>query len=78
MTEFNNLKRSYSLAMQFVLARNLGYHEAKASNEALHKFCENMVENSFYSDMDKAAMKMQLDLLKDALSEEIRCVYNVR
>ena len=44
----------------------------------LHKFYEDMVENSLYSDMDKAVMKLQLNLLKVAFSEEIRRVYNVR
>ena len=78
MTEFDHLKRSYTSAVQFLLVSNVGYHRAKASNEMLHKFYENMVENSLYSDMDKAAMKLQLDLLKEAFSEEIRRVYNVR
>lgn len=78
MSEFDNLKRSYTFAVQFLLASNVGYHKAKVSNEMLHKFYENMVENSLYSDMDKAAMKLQLDLLKEAFSEEIRCAYNVR
>ena len=77
MSEFDNLKRSYTSAAQFLLVSNVGYHKAKASNEMLHKFYENMVENSLYSDMDKAAMKLQLDLLKEAFSEEIRRVYNV-
>ena len=42
----------------------------------LHKFYENMVENSLYSDMDKAAMKLQLELLKEAFSQEIKLCYN--
>ena len=78
MTEFDNLKRSYTFAVQFLLAGNVGYHQAKTSNEMLHKFCENLVENSLYSDMDKAAMKLQLNLLKEAFSEEIKQVYGVR
>lgn len=77
MTEFDNLKRSYTFAVQFLLASNVGYHKAKASNEMLHKFYENMVENSLYSDMDKVAMKLQLDLLKETFSQEIRLCYNV-
>ena len=78
MTEFDHLKRSYTSAVQFLLVSNVGYHRAKASNEMLHKFYENMVENSLYSDMDKAAMKLQLDLLKEAFSEEIKSVYHIR
>lgn len=78
MTEFDNLKRSYTFAVQFLLASNVGYHKAKVSNEMLHKFYENMVENSLYSDMDKAAMKLQLNLLKEAFSEEIKSCYHTR
>lgn len=77
MNEFDHLKRSYTSAVQFLLVSNAGYYRAKAANELLHKFYENMVENSLYSDMDKAAMKLQLDLLKEAFSEEIRHVYNM-
>lgn len=77
MTEFDNLKSSYTFAVQFLLASNIGYHKAKASNEMLHKFYEDMVENSLYSDMDKAAMKLQLDLLKEAFSEEIKSIYHI-
>lgn len=76
MTEFDHLKRSYASAVQFLLFSNAGYHRAKAANEMLHKFYENMVENSLYSDAIKAAMKLQLDVLKEAFSEEIRLCYN--
>lgn len=77
MTEFDNLKRSYTLTVQFVLASKSGYHDAKAANELLHHLYENLVENSFYSDMDKAYMKLELQLLKEAFSEEIRCFYGI-
>lgn len=77
MTEFDNLKRSYTLTMQIILASNSGYHQAMHENEILHKFCENLVENSLYSDMDKASMKIDLKLLKEALSEEIKRAYNM-
>lgn len=77
MTEFDNLKRNYVLMVQLGLASKSGYHEAKAGNELLHHFCEKLVENSLYSDMDKASMKLDLKLLKEALSEEIKRVYNM-
>ena len=77
MTEFDNLKRNYALMVQLGLASKSGYHEAKAGNELLHHFCEKLVENSLYSDMDKASMKSELKLLKEALSEEIKRVYNM-
>lgn len=51
MNEFDNLKRSYTFAVQFLLASNIGYHKAKASNEMLHKFYEDMVENSLYTSL---------------------------
>lgn len=75
MTEFDNLKRSYALAIQFVLASNVGYHKAKALNEMLHKSYEDLVENSLYSNTDKAFMKIQLMLLKETLSKEIDSYY---
>ena len=52
MTEFDNLKRSYTFAVQFLLASNVGYHQAKASNEMLHKFYENMVEQNAPNNME--------------------------
>ena len=48
MNEFDHLKRSYTSAVQFLLVSNAGYYRAKAANELLHKFYENMVENSLY------------------------------
>lgn len=75
MTEFDNLKRNYTLTIQLGLASKSGYHEAKTANELLHHFCENLVENSPYNDMDKASMKLELKLLKEALSEEIKHAY---
>ena len=50
---------------------NAGYEEAKRGNDLLHKFCENCVDNSNYSDLDKQNMKQELELVKEALSQEI-------
>ena len=75
MTEFDNLKRNYTLTVQLMLTTKMEYHEAKRGNEVLHKFCENLVENSLYNDMNKTAMKIELNLLKEALSEEINRFY---
>lgn len=77
MTEFDNLKRNYALMVQLGLASKSGYHEAKAGNELLHHFCEQLVENSLYSETDKASMKFELKLLKETLSEEIKRAYNM-
>lgn len=75
MTEFDNLKRNYALMVQLGLASKSGYHEAKAGNELLHHFCEKLVENSLYSEVDKASMKSELKLLKEAFSKEIDSYY---
>lgn len=76
MTDFENLKRSYALTMQVVLATKSGYLAAMHDNELLHKLCENLVKNSFYSDQEKTSMKLDLHLLKEAFSKEIKHVYN--
>lgn len=53
------------------LMQNAGYEEAKRGNDLLHKFCENCVDNSNYSDSDKQNMKQEPELVKEALSQEI-------
>lgn len=75
MTQFDNLKSNYALTIQLGLGGNIGYQSATAWNESLHKFCENLVESSCYSDAQKAAMKAELELLKEVLSKEIDCHY---
>ena len=50
MIEFENLKRNYVLTIQFGLASNTGYNKAKHGNDVIHKFCEQLVENSNYHD----------------------------
>ena len=71
MIDYLNLKNSYIAAIQMGLMLNAGYEEAKRGNDLLHKFCENCVDNSNYSDMDKQNMKNDLELVKEALSQEI-------
>ena len=75
MTEFENLKKNYALTIQLGLASNVGYHETKRGNDILHKFCEQLVENSNYNDNVKDAMKQELELLKEMLLKEIECHY---
>ena len=53
------------------LMLNAGYEEAKRGNDLLHKFCENCIDNSNYSDADKQNMKHDLEFVKEALSQEI-------
>ena len=71
MIDYLNLKNSYISAIQMGLMLNAGYEEAKRGNDLLHKFCENCVDNSNYSDLDKQNMKNDLELVKEALSQEI-------
>lgn len=76
MTEFDNLKRSYIAAIETGLAANAGYQNCKFANEAIHKFCEILIDNSNYS--NKTAMKQELELLKETLAKEIETCYQVR
>ena len=75
MTEFDNLKSSYVVAIQFGLAANVGYQSSKHGNEMLHEFCKQLVGNSNYQDSEKMAMKQELEILKDALGKEIDAYY---
>ena len=72
MIEYLNLKNSYIAAIQTgMLLLNVGYEETKRGNDLLHKFCETCVDNSNYSQQDKQNMKHDLELVKEALSQEI-------
>ena len=71
MIDYLNLKNSYIAAIQMGLMLNAGYEEAKHGNDLLHKFCENCVDNSNYSDADKQNMKRDLEFVKEALSKEV-------
>ena len=71
MIDYQNLKNSYITALHMGIALNASYEEAKRGNDILHKFCENCVDNSNYSDQDKHDMKLDLELLKETLSQEI-------
>ena len=71
MIDYLNMKRSYIATIQLGLALNAGYEEAKHGNDLLHKFCENCVDSSLYSEEDKQDMKRDLEIVKEALSQEI-------
>ena len=75
MTDFDILKNSYAATVQFGLAMNAGYQASKHGNEMLHEFCKQLVDNSNYQDSEKMAMKRDLEILKDALEEEIDAYY---
>ena len=71
MIDYLNLKNSYIASIQLGLVLNAGYEEAKRGNDLLHKFCENCIDNSNYSERDKQDMKRDLELVKEMLSQEI-------
>ena len=73
MTDFDNLKNSYVFAIQSGLAAKIDYQNCKIANNFIHKFCEIYVDNSGY--IDKAAMKQELELIKESLSQEIETYY---
>ncbi len=75
MIDFQNLKNSYISVVHWGLSVRVGYEESKRGNEVLHKFCENLIDNSDYSDSDKVMMKHELEIIKEALSKEIECFY---
>ena len=71
MIDYLNLKNSYIASIQLGLILNAGYEEAKRGNDLLHKFCENCIDNSNYSEKDKQDVKRDLELVKEMLSQEI-------
>lgn len=71
MIDYQNLKNRYITSVQMGLLLNAGYEGAKQGNELLHRFCENCVENSNYSELDKQKMKQELELIKETLTQEI-------
>ncbi len=76
MNEFDTLKSGYISAVQWGLAARVGYHESKHGNEVLHKFCEELIDNSSYNEYNKATMKHELEIIKESLSEEIESFYS--
>ena len=75
MYQFDTIKNSYISAVQWGLALKVGYNESKHGNEIIHKFCENFIDNSNYNEHDKPIMKAELEIIKEALSQEIESFY---
>ena len=69
MFDYTTLKNSYIATVQIGL--ELGFSDPKQGNDLLHDFCEKLVENSNYSEFEKQNMKRDLDLVNNALSQEI-------
>ena len=71
MQSFDNLLQDYSLTLQWGITHGATYQEMKQENEMLHIFCQFFIDGSSYSTSDKSSMKQRLDLLKEALNQEI-------
>lgn len=69
MINYIDLKNSYITTIQMGL--KLRFPNPKQGNELLHKFCEDLIDNSHYSENDKQIMKQELKLVKETLSQEI-------
>lgn len=74
MIDYEGLKKCYIGAFQMGL--DLGFSNPEQGNELLHKFCENLVDNSNYSEQEKHSMKHDLKLVKETLSQEIKLRFN--
>ena len=75
MNEFDNLKNGYISAMQWGLTARVGYSESKRGNDILHKFCENLIDNSNYNECNKMMMKHEIEIIKETISKEIDSFY---
>lgn len=71
MMGYDNLKNCYITAIQIGINSNTKYDEIRYANELLHKFCEQFIENSSYTDTDKQNIKRDLEIVKETLSGEI-------
>ena len=69
MINYIDLKNSYIATIQMGL--KLRFPNPKQGNELLHKFCEDLIDKSHYSENDKQIMKQELKLVKETLSQEI-------
>lgn len=69
MTEFENLKSSYTAAIQCALLANANYRNIKFANDYIHELCKIYIDNSNYADKD--GMKHAFELLNKGLSQEI-------
>lgn len=75
MNEFDSLKKNYIAIIQLSLVMNVGCEKAKLGNDALHRFCESLIDNSCYPDYEKQYMKAELKIIKETLAMEISTFY---
>lgn len=75
MTEFEKLKNSYISSVQAGMILGVDYNGCRRAIDVLHKIYENLIDNSNCIEIDKMIMKYELELIKEALSEEIKSYY---
>lgn len=71
-------KKSYTATVQFGLVSNAGYQATKHGNEMLCELCKRIVETGNFLDSEKAAMKQELEILKNALEGGINTYFQRR
>lgn len=70
MTDLENLKSSYTAAIQCALLSNANYHDINFANDLIHILCKIYIDRSNYA--DKEGIKREFELLKETLSQEIK------
>ena len=75
MTEFEKLKNSYISSVQAGMLLGIDYSGCRRAIDVLHKIYENLIDNSNCIDIDKTAMKYEMELIKEALLWEAKCYY---
>ena len=76
MTDIENLKSSYTAAIQRALLSNVAYHDVNYANDFIHNLCKSYIDSSNYT--DKESIKREFELLKETLSREIEASFAQR
>ena len=59
MTDIENLKSSYTMAIQCALLSNANYHDVSFANDFIHNLCKIYIDSSNYT--DKKALIVNLN-----------------
>lgn len=76
MTDIENLKSSYTMAIQCALLSNANYHDVSFANDFIHNLCKIYIDSSNYT--DKESINREFELLKETLSQEIETSFAQR
>ncbi len=63
-----------SLLCKWGLIAKVNFDDLKNANETIHKIIENYIDNN-YINSDKVKLKHELELIKEALSQDIESFY---